>query len=110
MNYANDYSQYTILRVTNLQPFINPKILFNLFSQFGYVKLIKIANRDEELVGFVQLFDHNECLMIRDYLNGTPLFKMYLSIDLTKYNSIEEIEYFERSDKVKPLNSNLWPV
>jgi hypothetical protein len=52
------------------------------------------------MFAYIQLWDHNECLITREFLQGICIHNSYINIDLTKYTNIEEVEYFEKSDKV----------
>ena len=95
---------FKIIKAEGLNAYVNPKILFNIFSQYGFIIMIKVAHRDDDNFAYIHYFDHTECLMSRDFLDKISLFKNTMRINLTKFTSIEEIEYFEQSDKVSIKN------
>lgn len=52
-------------------------------------------------IAYIQYQYHRDCQIARDYLHGVCLYGKMMIIDLTKFTNIKEIEYFERSDKVR---------
>lgn len=87
---------YRIVKVDGLPHVVTAELLFNIFSQYGFIVLVKISQKEDEISGFIQFHEHNEALIVRDLLQGIYLFGSQMKIMLTKYTSAEEIDYFER--------------
>ena len=94
------YMEYKIVKIEGLNSYVNPKMLFNIFSQYGFIFMVKLAFRDEDCFAYIQFCEHSECLVVRDFMDNISLFKSVMRVNLTKFDTIEEIEFFERSDKV----------
>lgn len=99
----NEMMKFRIIRVANLAHFVNSNTIFNIFSQYGYISAIKIACFGDDREAFVNFYENSECQVARDFLNKVPLFDKPMRVGLTKFISIEENEFFERSDKVKKM-------